>query len=54
MAIDAEEERPVDPLLAAIEADRLGDGEDMRLVERAQQRRTAMAGGAEGDLLRTL
>jgi len=54
MRIDAEEERPVDALLAAIEADRLSDRKDVGFVERSGQRRAAMTGRAEGNLLSAL
>ena len=33
MGVHAEEERAVDPLLLAVIADGLGDGEDVRFVE---------------------
>jgi hypothetical protein len=51
VSIGTEEERPVDPLDRAVLGDRLGDREDVRLVERAQQRAAAVAGGAERDPL---
>ena len=35
------------PWLVAVFADRLGDRQDVRLVERATQRRASMAAGAE-------
>ena len=37
--------------LLAVFGDGLGDGDDMGLVERGLQRRSAVAGGAEGDTL---
>ena len=37
MRVSAEEERPIDPVRLAIETDRLGDGEDVRLVESGLQ-----------------
>src|SRR6185369_2760712 len=46
------EERAVDPLLRAIAADRLGDGEDVLLVEARLQRRSPVPGSAERDALR--
>ncbi|MFR4238533.1 MAG: hypothetical protein ACLT1O_04765 [Bifidobacterium pseudocatenulatum] len=39
---------PVTPAFGDI-GDGLGDGDDMGLVERGLQRRSAVAGGAEGD-----
>ena len=51
MRVAADEQRAVRPLARAIPADRLGRGGDVRLVERAVQRRAAMAGGPEGDPL---
>ena len=54
MGVDAEEERAVYSMLLAIEADRLGDRHDVRLVERIAERRAAMARGAEMDALRRL
>ena len=45
-------ERAVDALAAPVFADRLGDREDVRFVERAAQRRAAVSAGAEAhDLL---
>ena len=41
-------------LIAAVIADGLRDGEDMRFGERAAQRRAAMPAGAEGDELRRI
>jgi hypothetical protein len=35
MGVDADEQGAGDPLLAAVEADRLGDRQDMRFVEGA-------------------
>ena len=43
MGIDADEKGPVDACRGAIQADRLGDGQHMRLVERGRERRTAVA-----------
>ena len=40
------------PCAAAVVADRLRDGEDVRLVERARERRAAVAAGAEAHALR--
>lgn len=51
VSIHAEEQRTVDSLRAAIQADRLCDREDVRLVERVAERRTAMARRAERDPL---
>ena len=50
--VDADEQRPIDALLAPIVADRLGDRQHVRLVEAAVERRAAMAGRAERDALR--
>ena len=47
----ADEERPVDAFAVAVLADRLRDGEDVRLGERAVERRAAVAAGAEADEL---
>ena len=52
VGVDAEEQRTVDALRLPVAADRLGDGEDVRLVERARRRRAAMSRRAEGDPLR--
>ena len=49
--VGAEEQRPVDALLRAVLADRLAGGDDVVLVERARQRRAAMAGRPERDAL---
>ena len=49
--VAAEEQRPVDPLRGAVAADRLGDREHVRLVERARGRGAAVAGGPEADAL---
>jgi hypothetical protein len=38
VGVPADEERALDPLRAAVEADRLADGQDMRLVEALLQR----------------
>ena len=45
-------ERAVDPLRRAVLADRLRDGQDVRLGERAVERRAAVAAGAEAHELR--
>ena len=52
VGIDANEEGPVDALLLAIEADGLGHGQDVRLVEGVVERGPAMPGGAEHHALR--
>ena len=52
MGVPAEEERPVDASGPAMQADRLGDGEDVSLVEAGPERRAAVPGRAEGDALR--
>ena len=51
MGVHAQEQRPIDAHLLPVEADRLADRQDMRLVKRAGEGRTAVAGGAESDLL---
>ncbi len=45
--VHAEEQRPVDLLLRAVQADRLTDGENVPLVEGLLERRSAMSRGAE-------
>src|SRR6185503_11096882 len=52
MGVDPDEERTVDPLLLAMQADRLGDGEDVLFVEGACARGPAMPRGPECDFLR--
>jgi hypothetical protein len=47
MGVGAEKQRAVDALPAAVGADRLGDGEDVVLVEAAVERGAAMPGRAE-------
>ena len=47
MRVAAEEQRPVDPLLLAVAADRGADRDDVRLGEAAVERRAAVPGGAE-------
>ena len=49
--IDADVERSVDALLLAIEANRLRDCEDVRLVERVIERGAAMPGSSKHDAL---
>ena len=44
-------ERAVDALASPVVADRLGDGQDVGLGERAAQRRAAVPAGAEADQL---
>ena len=46
-----DEEGAVVALLSAVAADRLGDGQDVRLVEGPVERRAAVSGGAERDAL---
>ena len=48
----AHEQRPVDALGLPVVADRLRDRQDVRLGERAAQRRAAMPAGAEAHALR--
>src|ERR1700686_2164398 len=52
MRVDPQEERTVDAVLPAIEADRLGNREDVLLVERALERRSAVARCPERNALR--
>ena len=52
MRIDAEEQRTVDLLLLAVQANRLADGQDVRFVERLVECGAAMPGGAERHPLR--
>ena len=52
MGVDAEEQRAAYSMLLAIEADRLGDRHDVRLVEGIAECGAAMARGAEMDALR--
>ncbi len=47
----AQEQRPVDPPIAAVVADRPGDRQDVRLGERVVARRAPVPAGAEGDAL---
>jgi len=49
MGVSAHEDRPVDAVLPAVEADRLGGGEDVGLVECGLEGRAAVTGSAEGD-----
>ena len=49
MRVLAHEQRAVDAVRPPVVADRLGDGKDVRLGERAVARRAAMAAGAEAD-----
>src|SRR6202012_945964 len=51
MGVAAHIKRAIDALARTIIADRLGDGGDMIFVEGGIQRRTPMAGGAEGHTL---
>ncbi|CAB4906457.1 unannotated protein [freshwater metagenome] len=51
VGVAADEQRPVVPLALAVLHDRLGGGQDVRLVERAVQAGPAVAAGAEHDLL---
>ena len=50
--VPPEEQRPVDPLRLPVEADGLGHGEDVRLVEARGERRAAMTGRPERHALR--
>ena len=49
MRVDAEEQRTGDAVRRALIADRLGDRQHVRFVERARKRRTTMSRGSEGD-----
>ena len=49
MGIDAEKQRAVDAVRAPIIADRLGDRQNVRFVERARRTKSPMSRGAEGD-----
>src|SRR4029077_7631051 len=51
MRIDADVERSVDALLLTIEANRLCDCKDVRLIERVIERRAAVPGGSKHDAL---
>ena len=50
--VAAEEQRPVDPLCLAVAADRLADGQHVRLGERARERGAAVAGRPERHAVR--
>src|SRR5581483_8745517 len=52
MGVFPHEERPIGALAAAVVADRLRDGEDVRLGKAAAQRRSPMAARTEADQLR--
>ena len=55
MGVDTQEERTVGLLLSAVEANGLGDGQDVPLVERAIEGRATVTRGAKGNpLLRNL
>jgi hypothetical protein len=54
VGVHAEKERAGDSRRGAVFGDRLGDGEDVRLVEAAGERAAAVAAGAEGDALRRI
>ena len=49
MGVDAENSGPIDARSAPLLADRLADGQDVRLVEGVVEGRAAMPRGAEGD-----
>ena len=51
VGVAADVQRAGDAGLLAVFGDGLGDGDDVGLVERGLQGRSAMAGGAEGDTL---
>ena len=51
MGVPSDEQGPVDALLAAVLTDRLGGGQDVRLVEGGRQRRPTVPAGAERHLL---
>jgi hypothetical protein len=52
VGVEPEEQRFVDVLGMSVPADGLGDGEDMRLIERTVQRRPAVPRSAEHHPLR--
>src|SRR6185312_9796762 len=52
VGVDADEQRPVDAGALPVLAQRLADGENVRLVEGVVERRAAMPRGAERDALR--
>jgi hypothetical protein len=52
MRIHADKQGAVDAFAAAVIADRLADGEDMLFVEGTLDGRSAVAGGAKGNLMR--
>ena len=54
MGVHADEERPGRPLARAVFADRLGDRQDVILVEAVAERRAAVPRGAEGHGVRRL
>ena len=51
MRVDPKEQRPVDVLELAVIANRLSNGQDVPLVERNVERRSAMARGTEDNPL---
>src|SRR4029453_15972524 len=51
MRIDADVERPVNALLLAVEANRLRDCEDVRLIERVIERGAAVPGSSKHNAL---
>src|ERR1700761_2984002 len=52
MGVDADEQWTGDPTATSMLTDRLADRQDMRLVEGANEGRSAMARGPEGNTLR--
>ena len=51
MGVDAEEQRAVDFLVPAVQADRLGDGQDVPLIKSTVEGGTAVPRGAKRDPL---
>lgn len=52
MGIKANKQGAIDTLFGAIEADSLGNSQDMPFIKRVVKRRAAVPRGAEGDALR--
>lgn len=51
MGVDPDEQRPGDADTVPVLADRLADGQDVRLIEGVVEGGAAMPRGAEGDAL---
>lgn len=54
MRVESDEQRSTDPGACPVLDDRLGRREDVRLVERGVQTRSAVTGRAEHDLLQRI